>query len=34
VLVREEIDFTDAPKLLPSLLTAPARGLAPVIRYV
>ena len=33
-LVREEIDFTDAPKLLPSLLTAPARGLAPVIRYV
>lgn len=33
-LVREEIAFAEAPKLLPSLLATSARGLAPVIRYV
>ena len=32
-LVAESIDFADTPRLLPGLLTGPALGLAPVIRY-
>ncbi len=32
-LITEEIDFADAPALLPALLAPGAQGLAPVIRY-
>ena len=32
-LITEEIAFTDAPAKLPGLLTAGAKGLAPVVRY-
>lgn len=33
-LVREDIAFAELPQRLPSLLAPPAKGLAPVIRYV
>jgi hypothetical protein len=33
VLVADEIAFDDAPKQLPKILGADAKGLAPVIRY-
>jgi threonine dehydrogenase-like Zn-dependent dehydrogenase len=32
-LITEEIAFTDAPTLLPALLSPAAKGLAPIIRY-
>jgi threonine dehydrogenase-like Zn-dependent dehydrogenase len=32
-LITEEIDFTNAPSLLPALLAPGSQGLAPVIRY-